>query len=100
MLTAMRGANNVKLVAVTPKAAVSPDPRAEPAKEPPLRIDIKVANNVASTPCKPDLALSRRPYSCHGRHDSKGSISEALHHKCRNHQLLHVSEEDGHLLQA
>lgn len=38
-------------MAVTPNTAVSPDPRAEPAKEPPLRMDISVANNVASTPC-------------------------------------------------
>lgn len=46
----MRGASRVKLVAVTPKAAVSPDPSAEPAKEPPFKMDISVANSVASTP--------------------------------------------------
>ena len=40
----------MKLLAVTPNAAVSPDPRAEPAKDPPLRMDIRVANSVASTP--------------------------------------------------
>ncbi len=51
MLTATRGASSVKFVAVTPKAAVSPDPKAEPAKDPPFRIDINVANKVASTPC-------------------------------------------------
>ena len=47
----MRGPSRVKLVAVTPKAAVRPDPSAEPAKEPPFRMDISVANSVASTPC-------------------------------------------------
>ena len=50
-LTATRGASRVKLLAVTPNTAVSPDPRAEPAKDPPLRMDIRVANSVASTPC-------------------------------------------------
>ena len=82
----MRGANNVKSVAVTPKAAVSPDPRAEPVNEPPLRIDIKVANNVASTPCKPDLALSRQPYFSHGGHASNGSRFQALLHPCGDRQ--------------
>ncbi len=51
MLTAMRGASSVNFVAVTPKAAVSPEPSAEPAKDPPFRMDISVANSVASTPC-------------------------------------------------
>lgn len=43
----------MKFVAVTPKAAVRPDPSAEPAKDPPFRMDISVANRVASTPWQP-----------------------------------------------
>ncbi len=41
----------MKSVAVTPNAAVSPEPSAEPTKAPPFRMDMSVANSVASTPC-------------------------------------------------
>ncbi len=50
--TRIRGTRCVKSVAVTPNAAVSPEPSAEPTKAPPFRIDISVANSVASTPCQ------------------------------------------------
>ena len=48
----------MKSVAVTPNAAVSPEPSAEPTKAPPFRMDMSVANSVASTPCACSAAYS------------------------------------------
>lgn len=48
----------MKSVAVTPNAAVSPEPSAEPTKAPPFRMDMSVANSVASTPCACTAARS------------------------------------------
>lgn len=61
----MRGTRRVKSVAVTPNAAVRPEPSAEPTNAPPFRIDISVANSVASTPChkaaRGDFAADPKP---------------------------------------
>lgn len=55
--TVTRGARLVKSSEVTPKLLVSRAPKADPAKAPPLSMLIKVANRVASTPCKQQLPL-------------------------------------------
>ena len=49
--SATRGARLPNSSEVTPNARVRAPPKKEPAKLPPLRMDISVANSVASTPC-------------------------------------------------
>lgn len=53
--TVTRGARLEKSSEVTPKLLVSKAPKVEPAKAPPLRMLIKVAKRVASTPCSQHL---------------------------------------------
>ena len=51
----------VKSSEVTPKAFVSRAPKVDPAKAPPLSTLIKVANRVASTPCRHQVLLRAMP---------------------------------------